>query len=141
MENTKLLAALRAFKTLFDNLPKEPLNEEYASAAEQLYLSYMKILYPMLETQYFAFGTDPKGDYTGIFDNEVDRDSFINEMHKINEERKERGNTSEMICKPITFEEFLDFAKYEVFELDNYSLAEDGAIEFIRSSDSVETTV
>lgn len=131
MENSKLLATLRAFKALFDNLPRELPGDEYAAAVEQLDDSFVKIIPSILGTQYFLYGTDPDGDYAGVFETEADRDSFIVEMNKVNEERKKRGDTGEMICKPITFKEFQDFADGEEFELDNYSLAEDGAIEFV----------
>ena len=128
MTNQKLLAILRAFKALFDNLPKEHIDEDYADAADQLYNSYLEILHPILKTQYFTHGIAPDGEYMGIFETTAERDSFV---ETINQMAEERGSTADMTCKPITFEEFLRLSDGEEYELDNYSLAEDGAIEFI----------
>ena len=128
MDNQTLLAILRGFKSIFDNLPKEPIDEDYANAADQLYNSYLEILHSILKAQHFAHGTDPDGEYMGIFGTETERDSFVDTISRIAEER---GGTADITCKPITFEEFLNLAEGEEYELDNYSLAEDGAIEFV----------
>ncbi len=140
MDNQTLLEILRAFKALFDNLPRELPDEEYTPATEQLHESYSAILHSVLSTQHFALCDDPDGECVSIFATEAERDSFIEAMCQIKEECKERGDADEIICKPITFDEFLEFADAEAFKLDNYSLDEDGAIEFVRISNSVETT-
>ena len=131
MENTKLLAILRAFKALFDNLPKELPNKKYAPAVNQIRQGYSEVLYPILKTQHFALCVDSDGECVSIFATEAERDAYIRTMQKIEEERKERGDVSEIICKQITFGEFLDFADAKELDLNNYSLDEDGAIEFI----------
>lgn len=132
MENSKLLATLRAFKALFDNLPRELSDEEYSTAAGNLYDSYLAILHSLLSTQHFAFYTDSEGEYVSIFSTKTERESYINAILRIKNERKERGDADEITCKPITFDEFLSFSETTEFDLRNYSLDEDGAIEFER---------
>lgn len=132
MENSKLLATLRAFKALFDNLPRELSDEEYSTAAGNLYDSYLAILHSLLSTQHFALYTDSEGEYVSIFSTKTERESYINAILRIKDERKERGDADEITCKPITFDEFLSFSETTEFDLRNYSLDEDGAIEFER---------
>ena len=132
MENSKLLATFRAFKALFDNLPRELSDEEYRTAADNLYDSYLTILHSLLSTQHFAFYTVSEGEYVSIFSTEAERDAFVKSITQIEDERKERGDADEITCKPITFDEFLGFSETTEFDLRNYSLDEDGAIEFER---------
>lgn len=133
MDNQTLLAILKAFKALFDNLPEELPNEKYAPAVNQIRQGYSEVLYPLLKTQHFALCVDSDGECVSIFASATERDSFIETMSQIKEEDKERGNADEIICKPLTFGEFLDFADAEELDLNNYSLDEDGAIEFIHN--------
>ena len=154
MENSKLLATLRAFKALFENLPSELPDEKYTHAYEQLDESFMTMLYSLLATQHFAMCIDSDGEHVSIFDTKTDRDSYVETMRQFERERRERDNittmpedyyerlkSGEIVCYPITPEDFLYFAETEEFNLDNYSLDEDGAIEFERGSDSVKTAV
>lgn len=130
MENTKLLAILRAFKALFDNLPSELPDDEYAAAVDQIKQGYSEVLYPFLKTQHFAICVDSDGEYVSIFATEAERDAYIREMRKIEEERKERGDKTEITCETITFDDFLCFAEGMETDLNNYSLDVDGSIEF-----------
>lgn len=132
MENSKLLATLRAFKALFDNLPRELPDDEYITAVKQLYESYLTVLLSLLATQHFAICNDSECECVSIFSTEAERDAFVKSMTQIEDERRERGDMGEIICKPIAFEEFLEFAETTEFELSNYSLDENGAIEFER---------
>lgn len=131
MKNSNLLAILRAFNALFENLPSELPNEKYAPAVSRLKQGYSEVLYPLLGTQHFALCVDSDGECVSIFASDTERDSFIETLSQIKKEDKERGNVGEIICKPITFGEFLDFADGKELKLDNYSLDEDGAIEFV----------
>lgn len=140
MNNQNLLAIFRAFKVVFENLPSELPSEKYTPAVNQLKQGYSEILYPLLKTQYFAFCVDSDGECVSIFATEAERDSYIKTMRQIGKECRERGDVGEITCRPITFGEFLDFADAEELDLNNYSLDEDGAIEFVHSSNSVETT-
>lgn len=135
MKNEQLLAILKAFKALFDNLPQELPNEEYLPAVKRLEQSYSEILYPLLGTQYYAFNADPNGDSVSIFDTDIKRDAYVEEMCKVGNELQERGDVVKPICEPITFEEFMErvrkYANSVVLDLNNYSLDEDGAIELV----------
>lgn len=140
MNNQNLLAVLRAFKALFDNLPSELPSEKYAPAVNQFKQGYSEMIYPLLKTQCFALCVDSDGECVSIFATEAERDAYIRTMRQIEEDRRERGDVGEITCRPITFGGFLDFADAEELDLNNYSLDEDGAIEFVHSSNSVETT-
>ena len=129
MENVNLLETLRAFKAIFDNLPTQPLGDgdDYDKAIDQLYESYSAILHQLLATQHFAISTDIDGECVSIFSTEEERDSFVKIMRGIEDER---GKTKRKLCKPRTFDEFLHYANDAENDLNNYSLDEDGAIEF-----------
>lgn len=136
MENKKLLAILRAFKELFEALPSEAPDAEYRAAEQQLHENYAVILRSLLVTQHFAFCHDPDGECVSIFSTETQRDTFIRVMDEMYKEMTAELDVdpNETICKPMTFAEFIVYAKGTECDLENYSLEEDGAIEFERNN-------
>lgn len=136
MENQKLLVILRAFKALFNALPSEAPDAKYIAAYQQVHESYAEILHTLLATQHFAFCHDPDGECVSIFSTETQRDTFIKVMGKMYEELNAELDVdpNETVCKPMTFAEFIVYANGTEGDLENYSLEEDGAIEFERNS-------
>lgn len=136
MENQKLLAILRAFKALFNALPSEAPDAKYIAAYQQLHEDYAEMLHTLLATQHFAFCHDPDGECVSIFNAETGRDTFIKVMNKMYEEMTAELDVdpNETICKPMTFAEFIVYAKGTECDLENYSLEENGAIEFERNN-------
>ena len=132
MENQKLLAILRAFKALFKALPSEAPDEEYRAAEQQLRENYTVILHSLLATQHFAFCNDPDGECVSIFNTETQRDTFIKVMTEMYKELNADFDVdpNETVCKPMTFAEFIVYAKGTECDLKNYFFEEDGAIEF-----------
>lgn len=127
MKNSKLLAILRAFKILFENLPSNLPDKGYDSAFAQFIDGYRGILYALLRTRYFALNTDSSGECVSIFSAESKRDAYIEEIYK----SKEECEDCKITCVPIAFKKFINVADGEELDLNNYSLDENGAIEFI----------
>lgn len=132
MKNQKLLAILRAFKALFEALPSEAPDAEYRAAEQQLRENYAVMLHKLLATQHFAFCRDPDGECVSIFNAETQRDTFIKVMDEMYKELNAELDVdpNETVCKPMTFAEFIVYAKGTECDLNNYTLEEDGAIEF-----------
>lgn len=132
MKNQKLLAILRAFKALFEALPSEAPDAKYIAAYQQLHEGYEEMLHTLLATQHFAFCHDPDGECVSIFSTETQRDAFIKAMDEMYEELNADFDVDpdETVCKPMTFAEFIVYAKGTECDLNNYTLEEDGAIEF-----------
>ena len=132
MENKKLLAILRAFKALFNALPSEAPDAKYISAYQQLHESYAEMLHTLLATQHFAFCHDPDDEGVSIFSTETQRDAFIKAMDEMYKELNAEFDVdpNETVCKPMTFAEFIVYAKGTECDLKNYFFEEDGAIEF-----------
>ena len=137
MENKKLLAILRAFKALFKALPREATGEEYKVAYQQLHENYAVILRSLLATQHFAFCHAPDDESVSIFSNETQRDAFIKAMDEMYKELNADFDVdpNETVCKPMTFAEFIIYAKGTECDLKNYFFEEDGAIEFELNSE------
>lgn len=88
---------------------------------------YWGILYALLKTQYFALNTDSSGECVSIFSTRSERDAYIEEIYK----SKEECEDCKITCFSIAFKKFINVADGEELDLNNYSLDEDGAIEFV----------